>query len=66
MSAKLKIEMSVYEMAAIIDMIDSMEAMIDGSGDDNENMEGSVSFDKETKRTIKIFDKMLKRNGYKR
>ena len=66
MAAKIKLELSVSEMAAIVDMIDSLEAMVGCSGKDDENMDGSLSFDKETHRTIKIFDRMFKRNGYKR
>jgi len=66
MTKKIKLELSLTEMHAIIDMIDSLEGMLGGSSDDNEDAEGVLGFDKETLRTIKIFDKMFKRNGYKR
>ncbi len=53
---KIKLELTEAEFRAVIDLADTISAMI-GVGSD---------FDIEGNKNIKAFDRMMKRNGYKR
>lgn len=57
MAKKIKLEMTEAQFNAIISMTDTTSALIGG---------GDEEFDKECTKNVKLVDKMLKRNGYKR
>lgn len=56
MSKKIVLELTKPQFEAMIDMADTMSAMR-GCG---------LEFTKEADRNLKLFDRMLKVNGYKR
>ena len=56
MAKKIKLEITEAQLIAIIEIVDESSAMI-GVGEDEDNLR--------IKR-IKLFDRMLKNNGYKR
>lgn len=56
MAKKITLEMTSREFSALIDIADTISAML-GVGSD---------FDDEGKRNIKAIDRMLAKNGYKR
>lgn len=63
MAKKIKLEFTKLEMDSMIDIIETIESMYgssDGKGTDQPD------WDDEMRKEIKQFDKMLKRNGYKR
>ena len=57
---KTKLELTKIELDSILNIISTIEATIGCSdNDDNEN-----DFDTQIIKDIKVFDKMLKKNGY--
>lgn len=56
MAKKIKLEITEAQLIAIIEIVDESSAML-GVGEDE---------DKLRKKRIKLFDRMLKNNGYKR
>lgn len=56
MAKKIKLEMTEPQFSAMCDMVDTISAMLG---------EGS-NFTIEQSKNIKLFDRMLKKNGYKR
>lgn len=55
MSKKIKLEVTEAQLAAIMSMTDDISAML-GVGDD----------DTEWSKYVRLIDRMLKKNGYKR
>jgi hypothetical protein len=66
MAKKYNLEITAREMEALLDMVSTIESEIGGSAEANETAEGVGSFDVIQTKNLRIFDKMLKRNGYKR
>ena len=56
MSRKIKLELTYPQFTAMVDMVDTISAL-SGSGSD---------FTDEATKNIRLFDRMLKNNGYKR
>ena len=54
--SKIVLTMTEHEFCRIVDLADTISAMI-GVGSD---------FDEEARKNVKAFDRMLKRNGYRR
>ncbi|NRB81580.1 MAG: hypothetical protein HRU38_23455 [Saccharospirillaceae bacterium] len=61
----MKIEVTNYQLQAIANMANDMEAMI-GNGEDGDDYGIDESPDKEWLKNIKAIDRMLKKNGYSR
>jgi uncharacterized protein YdcH (DUF465 family) len=59
------LKMSEAQLNAIIDMADDLEAML-GCSDNSSISSDTDDFDTIQKKRLKLFDKMLKLNGYKR
>ena len=56
---KIKLELTKAQFLAMLDMADTIQAMM-GCSDDEE------SFDKEQAKNLRLFDRMLNVNGYER
>lgn len=57
MGSKIKIELTKAQMVSLVNVIDSISAIIGCDGE---------SQDKEWRKDVKNLDRMLKNNGYKR
>ena len=62
MKAKIKLELTEKEIASLLDIISTIEAMQGGS----EECHDLNDWDTQMSKQIKTMDKMFKRNGYKR
>lgn len=56
MAKKIKLEVTVPQLVAMIDLADTISALR-GSGED---------FTNEADKNLRLFDRMLEKNGYKR
>lgn len=59
----MKVEITKAQLLAIVDVFNDVEGMM-GTADDYDNK--GNSWDKDTKRRVKLIDRFLNKNGYKR
>jgi uncharacterized protein YhfF len=57
MKKKIKLEITEVNLTSLVDMIDTLSAMV-GTGDD--------SFDKGMQKHVKMWDKILEKHGFYR
>ena len=56
MAKNIKLELTEAQFCAMVDLADTISAMCGEGGD----------FSKEAEKNVRLFDRMLKKNGYKR
>jgi len=66
MAKKIKLELTEAQFYSLIDVIDTISAQIGCSTGEFEIVDTFDTFDSVSTKNVKLLDRMLKKNGYKR